>query len=57
MGNNINKKVKSLISGLITNDEKKIDMLVNDLSESILTEKEEKIMKTIIESFEGETDV
>ena len=57
MCNNIKKKVKALISGIIVNDERKINMLVNELSESIIPDKEDKIMRTLIESFKGETNV
>ena len=57
MVSNIDKKVKALISGLIVNDKNKINRLVNELTESILPEKDEKLMKIITESFKGETNV
>jgi len=54
---NSKKKIRSLISGIISNDERKIELLVNELSEAIIPEKEPDIMKILIESFKGETNV
>jgi hypothetical protein len=54
---NYKKQIKSLIGGLITNDTKKINSLVKELSESVVPEKEDYIMKVLIESFRGETNV
>jgi hypothetical protein len=54
MGTNIEKKIKALISGLIVNDDARIEKLVNELSESILPDKEEKIMSILLENFKGE---
>jgi len=54
---NSKKKIKSLIGGLITNDQAKIESLVKELSKSVVPEKEECIMNVLIESFKGETNV
>jgi len=54
---NSKNKIKSLIGGLITDDKAKIESLVKELSESIVPEKEDYIMKILIESFKGETNV
>ena len=54
---NSKKKIKSLIGGLITNDKAKIESLVKEISEAIVPEKEDYIMKILIESFKGETNV
>ena len=52
-----NKKIKSLIGGLITKDQAKVESLVKELSQSIIPEKEDDIMKILIEGFKGETNV
>ena len=57
MNRNTEKKMKSLISGLIVNDDMKITQLVNELSESIIADKESYIMESISESFKGDKDV
>lgn len=57
MSNNSDKKIKALISGLISNDERKVNSLVNELSESIIPDKESEIMSILVESFKGETNV
>jgi len=57
MSSNLEKKMKALISSLIVNDNKKTEMLVNEISESILPDKEDDIMKIIMESFEGDANV
>ena len=51
------KHIKALISGLLANDDQKVARIVNELSESILPQKEKIIMKIIIESLRGELDV
>ena len=55
--NNHKKKIKSLISNLLANNTTQVDNIVNELSESILIDKEDSIMKIINESFNGETNV
>ena len=57
MSSNVKKQVKALIGSLIVNDQKRTDMLIKELSESLLAEKEEHVMKVIMESFKGETNV
>jgi hypothetical protein len=57
MSNNIEKKVKALISGIIVNDESKINKLVQELTESILPERTEKIMKMLSDDFRRERNV
>lgn len=54
---NSKNKIKSLIGGLITNDTTKVNTLVRELSESIVPEKEDYIMKVLIESFKGDANV
>jgi len=53
MNRNTEKKMKSLISGLIVNDDGKIKQLVNELSEAIISDKEGYIMESISDSFKG----
>lgn len=55
--NNTKKKIKTLISGILADDTKKVETVVRDLSESIIPERENDIMSVLIESFKGETDV
>jgi hypothetical protein len=57
MTGNSSKKIKALISGLISNDDQKIDSLVNELSESIIPDMEGIILEGLVESFKGETNV
>ena len=54
---NSKKQMKSLIGGLITNDQAKIESMVKELSQSIVPDKEEEIMSILVESFKGETNV
>jgi hypothetical protein len=56
MSNN-EKRIKSLISGIMTGDDAKVQSIVNELTESIIPKKEDEIMEIITESFKGETDV
>lgn len=57
MNRNLEKKVKSLISGLLVNDDNKVNMLVNELTEAIIPNKEDMILNSLIESFKGDRDV
>lgn len=54
MNRNTEKKIKSLIGGLIVNDDKKINQLINELTESIVSDKENFIIEAISDSFRGE---
>lgn len=55
--NNTQKQIKALISGLLADDNQRIDKIVRELSESIITEKENDIMTIITESFNGDSHV
>jgi hypothetical protein len=55
--NNNKKKIKSLISNLLAGNTQNIDNLTRELSESILIDKEDDLMKILTESFKGETNV
>ena len=55
--NNHKKKIKSLISNLLANNDDQVDTIVNDLTESIFIDREDSIMQIITESFKGETNV
>jgi len=54
---NTKKKIKALISGLLADDDDKVKSVVRDLSESIMTDRENEIMSVLVKSFKGETDV
>lgn len=54
---NSKKQIKSLISNILANNEQQVDNMVRQLSESILIEKEDVLMRILTESFKGETNV
>lgn len=54
---NTRKKIKALISGILADDTQKIDSIMKELSEGIISQKEDQIMKILTESFKGEYDV
>lgn len=51
------KKIKALISGILADDTQKINSIVQELSESIIPEKEDQIMQVLTESFKGDKNV
>lgn len=53
--NNTKNQIKSIISGLLADDNQRVDRIVRELSESIIPEKERDIMQIITESFKGDT--
>lgn len=53
--NNTQKQIKALISGLLADDNQRVDKIVRELSESIIAEKESDIMTIITESLNGDT--
>lgn len=57
MKSNNKKRIKALVSGLMANDTDRVNSLVQELTESIIPEKEDDIMNIITESFKGETNV
>ena len=57
MKSNNKKRIKALVSGLMANDEDRVNNLVRELTESIIPEKEDDIMDIITESFKGESNV
>jgi len=54
---NSKKRIKALVSGLMAGDTERVTNLVNELTESIVPERENEIMEIITESFKGETNV
>lgn len=54
---NSKKQIKSLISNILANNQQQVDSMVHQLSESILIEKEDTLMRILTESFKGETNV
>jgi hypothetical protein len=57
MNNEHDKKIKTLISGLMSGDDTKVTRISRDLVESIVTSKEDEIIECLINKFKGETDV
>jgi hypothetical protein len=55
--NNTKKQIKAIISGLLADDNQRVERIVRELSESIIPEKERDIMQIITESFRGDTHV
>lgn len=54
---NKEKQIKALISGIISNDESKVNDIIKSLSEAIITEKSDVIVNAIMESLRGVPDV
>jgi hypothetical protein len=55
--NNTKKQIKAIISGLLADDNQRVDRIVRELSESIIPEKERDIMQIITESFNKDVNV
>jgi len=50
---NKEKQIKALISGIISNDEDKVNDVIKSLSEAIIVEKNDVIVTAIMESLKG----
>lgn len=50
---NKEKQIKALISGIISNDEDKVNDVIKSLSEAIIIEKNDVIVNAIMESLKG----
>jgi hypothetical protein len=55
--NGTKKKVKALIGGLLANDDAKVESLVRDLTNSIIPERSDIIIRALLDHLRGNTDV
>lgn len=51
------KKIKSLIAGLLSNNDSKVESITRELVESIMLTRQDLIADTLRKSFQRETDV
>jgi hypothetical protein len=51
------KTVKSLISGLLVNDDQKVDRLIKEMVEARMPTVEGELLNVLVESMRGDRDV